>query len=275
MLDIPLDQALTLAAAFLGAGAAAGLLAGLLGVGGGIVIVPVTIEVLTLIGVDPAVVVHLAVGTSLATIVPTALSSARSHHRRGGVDTDLLKALAPAVLVGAVLGGIVADRSPGAVLTAVFGTIGMIAALNMLARSNARPVRDGLPGVAGRIGIGGVIGGVSSMMGIGGGTLTVPILSACNVPARTAVGTSAAVGLFIAVPGAITFILTGLDAEGLPPGSLGYVNWIALALIVPMTILIAPVGAKIAHSIPPVVLKRVFAAFLVIVSLRLLWRAFG
>lgn len=253
----------------LATGLIAGTLAGLLGVGGGIVIVPVLYHLFSLLGIDEAVRMHVAVGTSLATIIPTSISSARAHYRRGSLDMDLLKSLAPAIVGGVIIGTIVGGQVSGAVLTGVFAVVALLVAANMGLRREPIVVADELPTGAPRAGIGAFIGGFSTVMGIGGGTLTVPILSAFRFPIRRAVGTASAIGLLISVPGTIGFVLSGVGVEGRPPGSIGYANLIGFALIVPMTVLMAPVGARLAHTINPALLKRLFALFLFLTALRM------
>jgi uncharacterized membrane protein YfcA len=266
-----LPELATMAAALLAAGVAAGLLAGLLGVGGGIVIVPVLFHLFSLLGFPEDVRMHVAVGTSLATIIPTSIISARAHARRGAVDAGLLRALGPGVFVGTLAGAAIAGIVRGDVLTAIFAVVALAVAANMAFGMEGRAVRDGLPGGWRNWGIGGVIGGISAMMGIGGGSLSVPVISACRYPIRTAVGTAAAIGLIIAVPGAAGFVATGWGADGLPPGSLGYVNLIGFALIVPATMLAAPWGARVAHAVKPQLLRKAFAVFLCLTSLRMIY----
>ncbi|SOD98980.1 sulfite exporter TauE/SafE family protein [Caenispirillum bisanense] len=264
-----------LVAALLVTGVAAGVLAGLLGVGGGIVIVPMLFHLFTLLGVDEAVRMHVAVGTSLATIIPTSLSSIRAHHRKGAVDLDLLKRWGPAVFVGVVIGTVVGTGVKGPVLTGVFAVVALAVAANMAFRKEGWTLRGELPSKPAQGALGVVIGGISVMMGIGGGTLSVPILSAFAYPIRRAVGTASAIGLIIGVPGAIGFLLSGLGAENLPPGTVGYVNLVGFALIVPCTVLAAPWGARIAHAIDPRKLRAAFAVFLFLTALRMLWGLVG
>lgn len=260
-----------LVAALLGTGVVAGVLAGLLGVGGGIVIVPMLYHLFTLLGVDEAVRMHVAVGTSLATIIPTSISSIRAHHRRGSVDVALLKRWGPAVFAGVVAGTVVGTGVKGAVLTGVFAVVALLVAANMAFRKEGWTLRDHLPSRPVQAVLGVLIGGISVMMGIGGGTLSVPILSAFAYPIRRAVGTAAALGLIIGVPGAIGFLASGLGAEGLPPGTFGYVNLIGFALIVPCTVLAAPLGARIAHAIDPRKLRAAFAVFLFLTAARMIY----
>jgi uncharacterized membrane protein YfcA len=214
---------------------------------------------------------HLAVGTSLATIIPTSIVSARAHHRRGAVDIELLKSWGPAVLVGVLIGTAIGGFVKGQVLIGVFAVVALAVAANMAFRPEGSTVSDHLPVGGWQHAIGVVIGVFSAMMGIGGGTLSVPILGAFSYPIRRAVGTASAIGLIIAVPGAAGFVLAGLDVPARPPASLGYVNLIGFALIVPTTILAAPFGAKIAHTINPGVLRKAFALFLFLTSLRMIY----
>lgn len=259
-----------LAAGLLATGAVAGILAGLLGVGGGIVIVPILVYLFSLIGVPGDVAMHLAVGTSLATIIPTSLVSARSHHRRGAVDFSLLRLWAPCIFLGAAAGGVLAKFVDGSLLRSVFGCVALVVALNM-ASPWKLVLASALPG-SGVVNwaISGAIGLLSSLMGVGGGTLSVPTLTLFSVPVRHAVGTSAALGLAIAVPATAGFIWSGLDAPNRPPGSVGYVNVAAAILIFSATVLTAPQGAKLAHAINPRVLKLSFALFLGITAAQML-----
>ena len=266
---------LTFAAVLLGTGLVAGVLAGLLGVGGGIVIVPVLFNLFPLLGIDEAVRMHLAVGTSLATIIPTSIMSMRAHHKKGAVDWALLKSWAPAIAVGVLAGTVLGAYAKGWALTAVFASVAVLVSVNMAFRKEGMTVADQLPGGIVKQAMGAVIGLFSVMMGIGGGTLSVPTLSAFNYPIRRAVGTASAIGLIIAVPGTIGFIASGMGTPNLPPFSLGYANLIGFALIVPATMTSAPWGAKIAHAIQPAMLRKAFALFLFLTSARMFWSLFG
>lgn len=256
-------------------GAFAGVLAGLLGVGGGIVIVPALFWVLGALGVPSDVVMPVAVASSLAIIVPTSVSSARAHWRRGTVDADLLRLWGPFVVAGALIGGLLSFVIDAAALQAVFGIVALAVAVN-LAIPRQLVLAERLPASrAAQGGIAGGIGGLSALMGIGGGTLTVPILSAFAYPAHRAVGTAAAFGFLIAVPGVVGFVLSGLGVEGRPLLSLGYVSLPALLVIFPATVLLAPVGAGLAHRLPAQRLRQAFALFLGLTALRMLWATFG
>lgn len=259
------------AAVLVATGLFAGLLAGLFGVGGGIVVVPVLFNTLPWIGVPGALAMHLAVGTSLAVMVPTALSSIRAHHRRGAVDWSLLKVWGPAVVAGAALGAYFGGRASADFLTGLFATVALLVAVHMTLAKESWRLRETLPGEPVRAGLGAGIGLISVMMGIGGGTMSVPALTLCGYPIRKAVGTAAAIGLLIALPGALGFLWSGLGARGLPPFSLGYVSLIGLALVTPATILAAPWGATLAHSLSARVLRRLFALFLIVTAARMLW----
>jgi uncharacterized membrane protein YfcA len=257
------------------AAAFAGILAGLLGVGGGIVIVPVLFWVFTFTQLDPDIAMPVAVATSLATIIATAISSARAHHKRGAVDMALVKRWGPWMAAGALLGGAVAGLVDAEALMFVFGSVGLLVSVN-LARPKTLVLARNLPqGRAAQPALAGTIGTVSAMMGIGGGTLGVPILTACSVPVHRAVGTAAAFGLIIAVPAVIALIVAGWGVEGRPPLSLGYVNLVAAALILPISTALAPRGAQLAHALDAKWVKRAFAIFLAITSLRMLWTALG
>ncbi len=269
----------------LAVGVVAGLLAGLLGIGGGIVIVPIlSAYVFPFLGIDPDTSHKLAVGTSLATIIPTSISSMRAHHKRGAVDFALLQSWGPAIAVGVLVGSALASYLRGDVLTAIFAVVALVVSLQLMFVPESLRLADSLPTGWRRAAIGGVIGTISSMMGIGGATLSVPTLVLSNFPVHRAVGTASAIGLIIAVPGTLSFIATGAYAHGLltlgtggqvPPGTLGFVSLLGFAAIVPATVLVAPQGAKIAHMLPRQQLRFAFAVFLAITSIRMFWRLIG
>ncbi len=250
-------------------GSVAGVLAGLLGVGGGLVIVPALAWLFFRAGLEPGVIMHLAIGTSLATIVFTSLSSVWAHHRRGAVLWDAFFRLAPGIMFGALLGAVLADRLPSDTLRWIFGWFELAVALQMGLNLKPVPHRN-LPGDWGMAGAGSVIGLISAVVGIGGGTVTVPFLQWCNVTMRQAVATSAACGLPIAIAGAIGFVALGWDASALPSWSSGYLYWPALAGIVVASTAFAPLGARLAHRLPAAMLKRFFALFLAFLGLRML-----
>lgn len=254
---------------YLALGAFAGLMAGLLGVGGGLIIVPVLAGIFQHQQMSAAVIMHLAIGTSLATIVVTSVSSVRAHHQRGAVLWPVVWRLTPGIVIGAWLGAVVADALPSAVLSKIFAVFVLVVAAQMAFGAKPAPHRE-LPGAPGMLATGGVIGAVSAIVGIGGGSLTVPFLTWCNTPMRQAVATSAACGLPIALAGAIGFIVTGLNAAELPAWSLGYVYGPALVGVAFASMLSAPLGAKLAHTLPAEVLKKVFAVFLMLIGVKML-----
>lgn len=271
MEDLSLLSLGLLALALLATGVVAGIIAGLLGVGGGIVIVPVLYYMFTALKIDPSVLMHVAVGTSLATILATGTSSARAHYKRGSVDLDLLKRWWWAIALGVIAGATLAGNISGGALTLIFGIVALAVSANMMFRKDGSHLADKLPGSPLKELLGFLIGGISVMMGIGGGTLGVPTLTLFNYPIRKAVGTAAAIGLIIAVPGTLLSIYFGWNAKGLPPFSLGYVNLIGFFLIIPASTYAAPLGAKIAHAIDPSKLKLIFALFLGFTGLRMIY----
>ena len=250
-------------------GAIAGSLAGLLGVGGGLVIVPVLAALFLSADMPSTIIMHLALGTSLATIAITSVSSAWAHHRYGAVLWPVFLRLSPGIVIGAWLGAAAADQLPSAVLQKMFGVFELLVAVQMGFSVQAAPYRS-LPGkfITGVAGM--VIGSVSAIVGIGGGTLTVPFLHWCNVNMRKAVATSAACGFPIAVAGALGYIVAGWNNTALPDGASGYVYWPAFAAISVASLLFAPLGAKLAHTIPVALLKRIFAVVLLGLGIKML-----
>ena len=265
MEDLSLVSLGLLAVSLLATGVVAGIIAGLLGVGGGIVIVPVLYYMFTALKIDPSVLMHVAVGTSLATILATGASSARAHYNRGSVDTDLLKRWWWAIALGVLAGATLAGNISGGALTLVFGVVALAVSANMIFRKEGSHLAEKLPGSPFREVLGFLIGG---------GTLGVPTLTLFNYPIRKAVGTAAAIGLIIAVPGTLLSIYFGFDLDGRPPLSLGYVNLIGFLLIIPASTLTAPLGARSAHAIDPSKLKLVFALFLGFTGLRMIYDVF-
>jgi len=273
--SIDIAYLLPLLLAMLAAGAVGGVLAGLLGVGGGLVIVPVLYTTLNLLAVAPEHSMHISVATSLATIIPTSISSVRAHHQRGAIDWALARRWGVWIMLGAILGGIAARYLGGIVLTLIFACVALSVALFMAVRREGSYWREQLPSGPGGTLIPVGIGGISTLMGIGGGSLTVPTLSACRYPVRNAVATSAFFGLLISLPGTMTLIISGWGVPGLPPFNLGYVSGLGFAVIAPMTLLCAPLGAKIAHSIPPQWLRNCFTLFLLITATKMFASALG
>ncbi|MDA8362993.1 MAG: sulfite exporter TauE/SafE family protein [Gammaproteobacteria bacterium] len=250
-------------------GTAAGTIAGLLGIGGGFIIVPALLFVFHNQGFAPDLAAHMAIGTSLATIVPTSLSSLLAHHRRGAVQWPVFRLLAPGIILGALAGSMVAGMLHGRVLHAVFGLFASIAAVQLILNRPPAPHRQ-LPHRLGMIGAGSFIGAVSGITGIGGGSLTVPFLLWCNVGVRQAVATSAACGFPIAVSGTLGFVASGWHDSGLPAWSTGSVYWPAVLVIAAASVTFAQLGARLAHRLPVKLLKRIFAGFLVFMSIKLL-----
>ncbi|MFY0641697.1 MAG: sulfite exporter TauE/SafE family protein [Bermanella sp.] len=260
--------------ALLTTGMFAGVLAGLLGVGGGIVIVPVLFFLFQNFGVSPESAMLVATATSLATIVPTSISSIRSHNKKGNVDFDLLKRWSLFILMGVLIGSWLVTRVDGSWLAVLFGIIATLSALNMLFRTGKSALFQQLPGKTGQTIMGTCIGFFSSMVGIGGGTISVPLLTLYNYPAHRAVGTAAAIGLIISLPGALTMLIMGSTPADAPAGTFGLVNMIGFICIVPLTVLFAPVGASLAAKLDAAKLKKVFAIVLLITGLRMLAQSF-
>ena len=267
---IPLDAVL----AYLLTGLVAGFFAGLLGVGGGVVVVPVLTIIFTGVGFPAREVLHLALGTSMATILFTSVSSLRAHHGHQAVLWPVMGRMTPGVLVGTLLGAQLAAMVPSRALSIFFVGFMIFVAVQMIAGLRPKPTRS-LPGWPG-LGLAGiVIGGIASLAAIGGGALTVPYLIWCNVRPHAAIGTSAAVGLPIAIGGSLGYVWNGWGHPGLPPGSLGFIYLPALGVILIASVLMAPLGARMAHRLPIKVLKRVFAGLLLGLSAKMLWSLYA
>ncbi len=251
-------------------GLVAGFAAGLLGVGGGLIIVPVLIVIFQLAGFESAVIVHMAVATSLATIIFTSLSSIYAHHfHYHAVRWDIVKILVPGIVAGAWLGSWLAEQMSASLLKTVFGLFELLVALQMFL--NIRPhASRGLPGKYGQFAAGTITGTVSTIVGIGGGTLTVPFLVWCNVKMQQAVATSSACGLPIALAGTAGFIVLGLSDSRLPAQTWWYVYWPAWLSIVVGSMIAAPLGARLAHRLSAAKLKRVFALVLLLLAIKML-----
>lgn len=267
MLDL-----ITLAVAMLFTGVIAGVLAGLLGVGGGIVVVPMLEFALGFVGVDSSIRMHIAVATSLATIIPTSLSSSNAHFKRGAVDVSLAKDWAIWIFIGALAGTWLASQVHSRVLSGIFAGVAFLVALKMILPLDSKSITRGVPRTPAMVPVPTLIGLISTMMGIGGGSLSVPTMTAFGEPIHRAVGTAALFGLLIAVPGTLGFMITGYGNPLLPAGSVGYVNLIGLALIAPTTVLAAPLGARLAHALDKRHLTLLFGCFLLIVATRMLIR---
>ena len=264
---------LPMLAALIAAGLFAGLVAGLFGIGGGVVIVPTLAFVFAQLGYED-VAMHMAVGCSLATIVATSIRSAMSHHKRGAVDLDVVKGWVPFIMVGAILGALIAGAMPSEGMRAVFGTILILVALQFILGRPTWKLADDLPGGITRIGLASGLGALSGIMGIGGGVFGVTLMTLCGRSVHKAVGTAAAFGAAIGFPAAIGFVITGWAVAERPPFSLGYLNVPAIVIIALMTTSIAPVGAMLAHRMNAVMLRRVFGIVMLMISANMLRVAF-
>jgi len=253
---------------YLGLGAFAGLLAGLLGVGGGLVIVPMLTFIFIAQQMPAEHLLHLALGTSLASIMFTSVSSLRAHHLRGAVDWSVVRRITPGIMAGTFFGSWVAAQLSTGFLKAFFVVFLYFVAVQLLLDIRPHPHRQ-LPGPASLFGVGGLIGGISSLVGIGGGSMSVPFLIWCNTALRTAIGTSAAIGFPIALAGAAGYVINGLSAT-LPPYTLGFVYLPALLGVSAASMLTAPLGARMAHSLPIGRLKKIFALLLIVMGTKLL-----
>lgn len=261
-----------MALALLAGGAVTGLLAGLFGVGGGAVMVPILYEVFGVVGVPAEVRMPLCVGTSLMAIIPTAISSYKKHLSKGLVDQDILKLWAVPVLAGVILGSLVARYAPPGLFKIVFVVVAGASAARLLFGNDSWKISDTLPSNAAMRLFGGLIGAMSSLMGIGGGQISNIFMMLYGRDIRQAVSTSAGLGVIIAIPGALGYVFAGWPKMALlPPGSLGYVSLIAFACIVPASIFTAPLGANLAHRLPRRKLELAFGIFLLIVCVRFLY----
>lgn len=253
-------------------GLCTGVLAGLLGIGGGMIMVPFITIILSGRGVAPNLAVKMAIASSMATILFTSISSVRAHHKRGAVRWDLVKALAPGIVLGGALAsfGIFAILK-GSWLALVFAVFVSFSATQMFLDKKPAPTRQ-VPGTVGLIGAGGVIGFLSGLVGAGGGFVSVPFMTWCNVAIHNAVATSAALGFPIALANVVGYVISGQTVQNLPPHSLGYIWLPALAVIASCSVLTAPLGARLAHQLPVKQLKRVFASVLYLLALYMLYK---
>lgn len=262
----------TYLAVYAALGAVAGILAGLLGIGGGLVIVPMLVFAFGWQKFPDPVIMHLALGTSMASILFTSVSSFRAHHKRGAVQWQVVWRIVPGILTGTFLGSCLAARMSSSFLKGFFVIFLYYVGTQMLLNRKPKPTRK-IPGPAGMFGVGNVIGAFSSLVGIGGGTLSVPFMIWCNLTVHMAIGTSAAIGFPIAIAGTIGYIFNGMrEAGNLPGYSLGFVYLPALFGLVCASVMTAPLGVRLAHSLPVNRLKRVFALILFVVATRM---AFG
>ncbi len=253
------------------AGIAAGFAGGLFGIGGGFVVVPALVLILPLLHTPPEMVTHLAVGTSLATIIFTSIRSVRSHARHDSVDFALLRQWAPWIVVGTAVGAWIADLVSSSMLALIFGCGVLAFAAHFLVPAlNERRVSDTMPGGAARIGLAGGVGLLSALLGIGGGSITTMVKTMCGSPIHRAIGTASGMGVIIALPGSIGFILIGMGEKGLPWGSLGYVNIPAALAIIATSVLAAPLGVAAAHKLSPLLLRTVFGMYLIVVGVTMI-----
>jgi len=258
-------------------GALTGLFSGMLGIGGGLMMTPVLALMFSAQGFSSGEVLHLALGTSMCTIIFTSFSSMRAHHKHRAVLWRVVAALAPGILIGTGLGTLFAAQVPTRPLSIFFTVFVCLIAIQMIADLKPKALRE-LPGVAGLGSVGMGIGALSCFVAIGGGSLTVPFLLWCNVQIRQAIGTSAAVGFPIAIGGTLGYIYNGWELSSthsaLPPGSLGFVYLPAVLCLASASMICAPFGASLAHRLPVTVLKRIFAAILVLLAAKMVWSLF-
>jgi len=253
-------------------GLCTGFLAGLLGIGGGMLMVPFITIILSGQGVAPDLAVKMAIATSMATIIFTSVSSVRAHHKRGTVRWDIVKRLAPGIVLGSALASVgVFALLKGAWLALFFAAFVSFSATQMLLDKKPKPSRT-LPGTAGQISAGTVIGFLSGLVGAGGGFVSVPFMTWCNVAIHNAVSTSAALGFPIALANALGYVVAGQGVTGLPPGSLGYISLPALVVIATASVIMAPLGVRAAHALPVKSLKRVFASILYVLAAYMLYK---
>ncbi len=252
-------------------GCVGGFLSGLLGVGGGIIFVPALFFSLSSLGFSEDHAMHIAIGSSLAVVMATGSMSAFSHYKRGGVDIAIVRGWGPAIVVGVILGAMLASSVKSIVLKEIFACMTLLIAAYMAFskdKAEPKPLRFLTEKV--QKGVAAVIGVISAMLGVGGAILTVPLMTCIGLPMPRAVGTGAALGVAVAVPGVISYMVSGmLVSDTLPPWSIGYVNLLTVGMIIPSSMLLAPVGVRLSHNMPRAMLRRVFAVVLVIVSVRM------
>ncbi len=256
-------------------GLGSGFVAGLLGIGGGMIMVPILTFLLSGQGIDSSLAVKMAIATSMAVIVFTSISSVRAHHKRGAVRWDIVAKLAPGIIIGSLVGSIgVFSLLKGVYLAIFFGVFVAFSATQMFLNKKPPASRE-MPGTVGQLGMGAAIGMISGLVGAGGGFISVPLMTWCNVAIHTAVATSAGLGFPIAITNALGYIVSGTSVQGLPPHSFGYIWLPALVLIAGGSVFTAPLGAKAAHSLPVPMLKRVFASMLYLLAIYMLWKGFS
>ena len=274
MFGLSINELLETILVLMAGGMGAGFLAGLLGIGGGVIFVPCFYFIFFgFFNVPPDVAIPVATGTSLLCMIPTSISAARSQYKRGNMNTQVIRNWSVFMLLGVATGTLISKIYGGKWLAAFFGVVMIINSINMLVRAKAKPAFDSLPSKGKQNIIAFLIAAFSSMLGVGGGTLTVPVLTACSVKPHIAIGTSSAVSLFVCVPGALLMILMNITStpEGAPTGTVGLVNVLAAVCVVPVSIFFAPLGVRVGKLLPPVTLKRIFAVALFFISLRMLY----
>ncbi|MEQ8366807.1 MAG: sulfite exporter TauE/SafE family protein [Roseicyclus sp.] len=255
-------------------GALAGVIAGLLGVGGGIVLVPAFFFAFEGLGYSTDGLMQICLATSLATIAVTSLRSLLAHNKKGAVDWDILRGWAPGIAIGAILGVVAASGLRGEVLMVIFGVLGLAVGLYLAFGRPSWRLGDAMPTGLGRAVASPVLGFLSVLMGIGGGSFGVPLMTLYNVQIHRAVATAAGFGLLIAVPSVIGFLLVPGAGDGRPPFTVGQVNLVGFVLVVAMTLITTPWGVRMAHAMDPKPLKRIFAVFIMLMALNMLRKAF-
>lgn len=265
---INLSELLILVPALLAAGFVAGVAAGLLGIGGGAILVPVLFQLFTFLNIDPAIVMHLSVGTSLAIIIPTSMRSLKAHMNKQAVDVPLLKSWVVSVLLGCVVGTLVAAKVDGSLLKAVFAFFSTLIGLKLMFGKESWVLAKNVPSNFINKIVATAIGFFSTLMGVGGGTFGVTYMTLCSRSILQSIATSSGLGLLISIPATMGYMWAGWGVEGLPLSSIGYVNWISVAIMIPATVLAAPIGVKLAHSFSRRQLELAFALLLFSVSLR-------
>lgn len=268
-----LNTLITMGVLLLAVGAFAGVLAGLLGVGGGIILVPAFFYVFQALGYPDFQLMQVCLATSLATIIVTSIRSVMAHNKKGAVDWDILRSWAPGIVLGAVVGFFIASSLRSATLQMIFGVLAIIVGLYMTLGKAHWRIGDAMPTGVARIALSPTLGFLSVLMGIGGGSFGVPTMSLYNVPIHRAVATAAGFGVIIAVPSVIGFLT--VDLQSPPPFTIGAVNLPAFILVIAMTLITAPWGAALAHRMDPKPLKRVFGVFLILVAINMLRKAVG